>query len=126
MRFGAFEQQRLQALELRGVEQRLAAGASGLAQSGRALLAVLPPPLTDRLPRDLQPPRRLGLIQALPLDQPDRFETALLQRLEIPPYAFRIAHTVKTLGAPKRYRNIMRDSVRHIDHTRAISTVKYR
>ena len=35
---------------------------------------------------------RLGLIAAL-LDQPDRFETALLQRLEIPPHTFWVAHT---------------------------------
>ena len=63
--FGACQQQRRQALELRGVEQRLASGATGAAQSGRTMLEILPPPLTDGLSRDLQPPRRFRLIVAL-------------------------------------------------------------
>ena len=46
VRLGPFEQQRLEAFELRGVQQRLATGTPGLAESGRT-----PPPcsLTQRL-----------------------------------------------------------------------------
>ena len=47
--FRAFQQQRRQAFALCGIEERLASGAPGLAESGRTLLAVLPPPLTDGL-----------------------------------------------------------------------------
>ncbi len=75
--FRAFQQQRRQAFALCGIEERLASGAPGLAESGRTLLAVLPPPLTDGLASDVQPSRRLGLIVAL-VEQPHRFETALL------------------------------------------------
>ena len=92
VRLGAFEQQRDQALAPRGVEQRFASGAAGLQQPGRTVLAVLPPPLTDALPRDLEPPRRLRLITSL-VEQPHGLETALLQRLEIPPSAFPTSHT---------------------------------
>ena len=83
---------RRQAFALCGIEERLASGAPGLAESGRPLLAVLPPPLTDGLASDVQPSRRLGLIVAL-VEQPHRFETALLQRLEIPLHTFGVAHT---------------------------------
>jgi len=111
VRFRAFKQQRLEPLELGGVQQRLAAGASGFDQTALTLLAILPPPFVDRLARDLQPPGGLGLVQAFPLDQPNRFEAALLQRLEIAFYAFGIAHIDKALAIAKRYQNILRDSV---------------
>ena len=110
VRLGAFQQQRLEAFELRGVQQRLTAGAAGLAQPGFAVTPVSSQPLADALPRDLQSPRCLGLTTAL-LDQPDRFETALLQGLEIPPYAFCISHTYKDLRTPKRCHFILRDSI---------------
>ena len=111
VRLGAFQQQRLEAFELRGVQQRLTAGAAGLAQPGFAVTPVSSQPLADALPRDLQSPRCLGLTTAL-LDQPDRFETALLQGLEIPPYAFCISHTYKDVRTPKRCHFILRDSIR--------------
>ena len=110
VRLGAFQQQRLEAFELRGVQQRLTAGAAGLAQPGFAVTPVSSQPLADALPRDLQSPRCLGLTTAL-LDQPDRFETALLQGLEIPPYAFCISHTYKDVRTPKRCHFILRDSI---------------
>ncbi len=110
VRLGAFQQQRLEAFELRGVQQRLTAGAAGLAQPGFAVTPVSSQPLADALPRDLQSPRCLGLTTAL-LDQPDRFETALLQGLEIPPYAFCISHTYKDVRTPKRCHLILRDSI---------------
>ncbi len=110
LRLGAFQQQRLEAFELRGVQQRLTAGAAGLAQPGFAVTPVSSQPLADALPRDLQSPRCLGLTTAL-LDQPDRFETALLQGLEIPPYAFCISHTYKDVRTPKRCHFILRDSI---------------
>ena len=47
VRLGTFQQQRYQPFPLRGCQQRLAPGASGAAQRGRALLLVLPPPLTE-------------------------------------------------------------------------------
>ena len=90
--FGAFEQQRRQALARRGVEQRLASGASGAAQPGRTLPEVLPPPFTDGWTSDFEPPRRLGLLVSL-VEQPHRFETALLERLEIPLHTSWVAHT---------------------------------
>ena len=114
VRLGAFQQQRLEAFELRGVQQRLTAGAAGLAQPGFAVTPVSSQPLADALPRDLQSPRCLGLTTAL-LDQPDRFETALLQGLEIPPYAFCISHTYKDVRTPKRCHFILRDSIGPID-----------
>ena len=89
---GALQQQRLEALELSSVQKRLASGTPGLAQPRRTVPAVLPQPLTDGLPRDLQPPRRFGLIVSV-VEQPHRFEAALLQRLEIPPSAFLLPHT---------------------------------
>ena len=101
VRFGAFEQHRLQAFQLHGVQPRLTAGAAGLAQPGFAVTPVSSQPLADALPRDLQSPRCLGLTTAL-LDQPDRFETALLQGLEIPPYAFCVSHTYKDVRTPKK------------------------
>ena len=110
VRLGAFQQQRLEAFELRGVQQRLTAGAAGLAQPGFAVTPVSSQPLADTLPRDLQSPRCLGLTTAL-LDQPDRFETALLQGLKIPPYAFCISHTYKDVRTPKRCHFILRDSI---------------
>ena len=110
VRLGAFQQQRLEAFELRGVQQRLTAGAAGLAQPGFAVTPVSSQPLADALPRDLQSPRCLGLTTAL-LDQPDRFETALLQGLEIPPYAFCISHTYKDVRTPKRCHFVLRDSI---------------
>ncbi len=110
VRLGAFQQQRLEAFELRGVQQRLTAGAAGLAQPGFAVTPVSSQPLADALPRDLQSPRCLGLTTAL-LDQPDCFETALLQGLEIPPYAFCISHTYKDVRTPKRCHFILRDSI---------------
>ena len=110
VRLGAFQQQRLEAFELRGVQQRLTAGAAGLAQPGFAVTPVSSQPLADALPRDLQSPRCLGLTTAL-LDQPDRFETALLQGLEIPPYAFCVSHTYKDVRTPKRCHFILRDSI---------------
>ena len=113
VRLGAFQQQRLEAFELRGVQQRLTAGAAGLAQPGFAVTPVSSQPLADALPRDLQSPRCLGLTTAL-LDQPDRFETALLQGLEIPPYAFCISHTYKDVRTPKRCHFILRDSIDRI------------
>ena len=66
-----------------GIEERLASGAPGLAESGRTLLAVLPPPRTDGLASDFQPSRRLGLIVAL-VEQPHRFETALPKGVPAP------------------------------------------
>ncbi len=114
VRLGAFQQQRLEAFELRGVQQRLTAGAAGLAQPGFAVTPVSSQPLADALPRDLQSPRCLGLTTAL-LDQPDRFETALLQGLEIPPYAFCISHTYKDVRTPKRCHFILRDSIVLLD-----------
>ncbi len=110
VRLGAFQQQRLEAFELRGVQQRLTAGAAGLAQPGFAVTPVSSQPLADALPRDLQSPRCLGLTTAL-LDQPDRFETALLQGLEIPPYAFCISHTYKDVRTPKKCHFVLRDSI---------------
>ena len=101
VRLGAFQQQRLEAFELRGVQQRLTAGAAGLAQPGFAVTPVSSQPLADALPRDLQSPRCLGLTTAL-LDQPDRFETALLQGLEIPPYAFLYFPYVQRRTYPKK------------------------
>ena len=95
---GALEQQRRQPLQLRGVYPWLTSGAPGAAQPGRTLLAVLPPPRTDRLSSDLQPSGRLGLIVAV-VEQPHRFETALLQRLEIPLHTFWVAHTY--IDAPR-------------------------
>ena len=92
VRFGAFEQQRRQAFPLRGVQQRLASGAPGAPQRSSTLLQILPPPRTDRLPRNLQPSSRFRLIQPL-VEQPHGLETALLQRLEIPLHTFGVAHT---------------------------------
>jgi hypothetical protein len=80
---------------LLAVQQRLAAGAAGLAQGVGALLAVPADPLAYGLTGDLEPPRRLGLMQAL-LDQPDRFEAALLQRIEVSPHAFGVSHVIRT------------------------------
>ncbi len=118
VRLGAFQQQRLEAFELRGVQQRLTAGAAGLTQPGFAVTPVSSQPLADALPRDLQSPRCLGLTTAL-LDQPDRFETALLQGLEIPPYAFCISHTYKDVRTPKRCHFVLRDSISSFDKTQA-------
>ena len=95
VRLGAGEQQLLELGELLGAQQRLAAGATGLAQGLGTLLAVLPDPLAHGLTGDLEPSRRLGLIQAL-FDQPDGFEAALFQRLEVSPHAFGISHDIKT------------------------------
>ena len=91
VRFGAFEQQRRQAFPLRGVQQRLASGASGAPQRSSTLLQILPPPDTDRLPRHLQPPSRFRLIQTS-VKQPHGLETALFQRLKIPLHALGVAH----------------------------------
>lgn len=89
--FGALQQQRFQAFEFGGVQQRFAAGPSGLAQTGLPLLAILPRPLRNGLAGHLQSPRRLTLIETS-LQQPHRLEAALLQRLEIPLHTFGIAH----------------------------------
>ena len=90
--FRALQQQRHQPFPLRGVQERLAPGASGAAQRSRTLFEVLPPPHTDGLPRNLQPPGRFRLIQPL-VEQPHGLETALLQRLKIPLHTFGVAHT---------------------------------
>ena len=87
VRLGAFEQQRFEAFELRGVQQRLAAGAAGGAEPGLALLAVASSPLTDGLAGDFQPPGGFGLIESF-IEQAHRFEAAFLERFEIAALSF--------------------------------------
>ena len=90
-------QQRLEAFELRGV-QRLTP-APGLAQPGFAVTPVSSQPLAALCRATFN--RLLSRTTTALLDQPDRFETALLQGLD--------AVMVRT---PKRCHFILRDSIR--------------
>ena len=80
---GALEQHLLEAFELPGVEQRLAAGAAGLAESSRALLSMFANPTAHALLRRLHAARCLGLTQTFVDDQPHGLQPSLLQSIKI-------------------------------------------
>ena len=92
MRLGPFEQQRLEAFELRGVQQRLATGTPGLAESGRTPLAMLADPTAHALLRRLHPPCCLGLTQTFVNDQPHGLQPSPLESIKIASYASWVPH----------------------------------
>ena len=94
MRLGALEQHLLQAFELCGVQQRLAAGAPSLAESGRTPLPMLANPTAHALLRRLHAPCCLGLTQTFFDDQPHGLQSSLLQSIKIAP--------LRLLGSPCR------------------------
>ena len=92
MCFGALAQHCFQAFELLGVQQRLAAGAPGLAESGRTMLAMLADPTAHTLLRRFYPSRGLGLTQTFANDQPHGLQPSLFQSIKIASYASWVPH----------------------------------
>ena len=80
---GASAQGRLDSAQFSGTQPRLAAGASGPAQSGASVLPPRVVPPHDTLPADPEPTRNRSLRVLARCEQPCRLQPTIFQRLEI-------------------------------------------